>query len=792
MHIVVMGAGGVGGYFGAKLARAGETVTLIARGEHPTAIQRDGLRIRSSVEGESVVRLAAVEDVRGLSAAEVILFCVKSFDTETAAERIRPIVGPDTAVLSLQNGIDNEDTIDEILGPGHAMGGVAQVFAAIDRPGVIAHHFAGRIIFGELDRRLTPRAESLARAFARAAIDAELSTDIRRALWEKYVLICAVAGMTALTRCPIGVIRDTPECWRMLRAIVEEIVALAAAAKAGLAPGIVDQTMQTATAIAPGNFSSLYQDLNRSKRLELEALHGHAVRLGERFGVATPAVAAVYAAHPTGDLMTRASSDVSAVKALVGFGAVSLAATAFAFAGALLAMLAVDPWLTLWALAPYPAMIVLSKRFNAVVHERSQAAQDQLGVLSAKVQEYLAGMAVVRAYTLEARATREFGRENTEYLRRSLALARSQSSFAPPLGLIAGVGTLIVLWVGGKAVVDGRLTLGALAAFNGYLAYLAWPTIALGWTLSIVRRGLTSMHRIQEITESAVVAGEEKIGLGGTEPPRSSLRPPTVESVLADPATADPATTSAPSIRFADVTFAYDGRPPALRGVSFSVGAGETVAVVGPTGSGKSTLGLLLARLWEAPPGTVLVGERDVAGLPRGALRVMLGYVPQEGFLFSRSIAENIALGREDVDAARIREAAVAAGIADETQAFTAGFDTVVGERGLTLSGGQRQRVALARALVGRPPILILDDPFASVDAAKEEEIAAKLRALAQGRTVLLMTHRLRAAQLADRVVVLDAGRVVEQGRHADLVSSGGLYARLWRIQQLEEEIARA
>ena len=352
-----------------------------------------------------------------------------------------------------------------------------------------------------------------------------------------------------------------------------------------------------------------------------------------------------YAAHPTGDLMTRASSDVSAVKALVGFGAVSLAATAFAFAGALLAMLAVDPWLTLWALAPYPAMIVLSKRFNAVVHERSQAAQDQLGVLSAKVQEYLAGMAVVRAYTLEARATREFGRENAEYLGRSLALARSQSSFAPLMGLIAGVGTLIVLWVGGKAVVDGRLTLGALAAFNGYLAYLAWPTIALGWTLSIVRRGLTSMQRIQEIIGARLVEPEEKVGLGGAEPPRSSLRPPTVESVLADLAT-----TGAPSIRFADVTFAYDGRPP----------------------------------------------------------------------------------------------------------------------------------------------ILILDDPFASVDAAKEEEIAAKLRALAQGRTVLLMTHRLRAAQLADRVVVLDAGRVVEQGRHADLVSSGGLYARLWRIQQLEEEIARA
>ena len=295
MHIVVMGAGAVGGYFGAKLARAGETVTLVARGEHLTALQRDGLRIRSVVEGEYVVRPAAVEDVRGLTAAEAILFCVKSFDTETAAEHIRPIVGPNTAVLSLQNGINNEDTIDEILGPGHAIGGVAQVFAAIDRPGVIAHHFLGRIIFGELDGRLTPRAESLARAFARAAIDAQLSTDIRRALWEKYVLICAM-GMTALTRSPIGVVRDTPPCWQMFRTIVEELVALAAADKAGLAPGSVDRIMQTATAIAPGNFSSLYQDLSRGKRLELEALHGHAVRLGERLGVATPAVAAVYAA----------------------------------------------------------------------------------------------------------------------------------------------------------------------------------------------------------------------------------------------------------------------------------------------------------------------------------------------------------------------------------------------------------------------------------------------------------------------------------------------------------------
>jgi ATP-binding cassette subfamily B protein len=528
-----------------------------------------------------------------------------------------------------------------------------------------------------------------------------------------------------------------------------------------------------------------------------------------------------YAAHATGDLMTRASSDVAAVRSLVGFGVVSLAATAFAFAGALVAMLAVDPWLTLWALAPYPALIALSKRFIVVVHERSEAAQEQLGVLSARVQEYLAGMTVVRAYTLEGPATREFGRENDEYLRRSLALARSQSSFAPLMGLIAGVGTLTVLWAGGKAVVDGRLSLGALAAFNGYLAYLAWPTIALGWTLSHVRRGLTSMQRIQEIIGPHSVETEKEIGLEAAEPPRSFIRTPTAEpgpavpdtvgagaaspgpivggliqersgSVAPSPISSFLPSSTSPAIRFADLAFAYDGRPPALRGVSFSVGAGETVAVVGPTGSGKSTLGLLLARLWEPPPGTIFVDERDVTGLPHDALRLMLGYVPQEGFLFSRSIAENIALGRNDADAARTREAAGAAGIADEVQAFAAGFDTVVGERGLTLSGGQRQRVALARAVVGRPPILVLDDPFASVDAAKEEEIVGKLRALVEGRTVLLMTHRLRAAQVADRVVVLDAGRVVEQGRHEDLVRAGGLYARLWRLQQIEEEIARA
>jgi len=296
VHVVVMGSGGVGGYFGAKLLRAGVEVTMVARGLHLAAMRRSGLTIRSAVEGESVVRPAVVERLEGAARADAVLFCVKSFDTEDAAPRLWSILGPDTPVLSLQNGVDNEDKIDAALGAGRAMGGVAQVFATIEAPGVIKHQAAGRIILGEMDGRVSERAERLRDTFARAEVPVELSRNIRRALWEKYILICAVAGTTALTREPLGVIRETPPTWRLFRELVAEVTALARAEGVDMPDDTVDQTMKFASGIPPANRASLAQDLLQGRRLELEAIHGHASRLGERLGVPTPTLFAVYAA----------------------------------------------------------------------------------------------------------------------------------------------------------------------------------------------------------------------------------------------------------------------------------------------------------------------------------------------------------------------------------------------------------------------------------------------------------------------------------------------------------------
>jgi ATP-binding cassette subfamily B protein len=508
---------------------------------------------------------------------------------------------------------------------------------------------------------------------------------------------------------------------------------------------------------------------------------------------------AFYHAHRTGDLMSRASNDIGTLRMLAGFGGVMMVGTVLAFAGTVGAMWVIDPWLTVFAMAPFPALVVIAKRFNHDVDRRSTAVQEQLGLLSAKVQENLTGMAVVRAYTMEEREVAEFARLNDEYQARNLALARTQSVSWPLMGLVSGLGALIVLWLGGKAVVDGRITLGAFVAFNGYLAQLAWPTIALGWTLASIQRGLAAMQRVIDVLDSRPAAPEALPADEHHAPERVSADRGSAGAISGPPqmkksgSEQSPRLLSAGPVEFRHLTFSYDAdRQPALRDVSFVVPAGSAVAVVGPTGSGKSSLGTLLCRLYEPPRGTVWIAGRDVLDLPLGQLRRSVGYVPQESFLFSRPLRDNVRLADEDAGPERLDAVARTAGLADDLATLPAGWDTMVGERGLTLSGGQRQRVALARALVADPPFLVLDDVLASVDAAKEWEITRSLRAAAGGRTTLLMTHRLKAAAESDWIVVLDEGRVVEQGRHADLLAAGGLYARLWRVQQLEDELANA
>ena len=296
MRIIVMGSGGTGGYFGAKLARAGEDVTFVARGEHLRAIQTKGLSVTSATEGSWTVKAPAVERLDGLPAADLVLFCVKSFDTESAAQTLLPVVGPDTGVLSIQNGVDNEEKLERIMGPGHVLGGVALVFATIAGPGVIEHFLLGKIQFGEMDGRDSPRARAFLAACERAAIPCELSRDVARTLWQKYVFLVAQSGMSALTRCPAGAFRAVPETRQLYRLLLEEMAALAQAAGVDLGPDIVDVNMRNLDALGANAYSSLHHDLTHGKRLELEALQGHAVKLGVRYAVPTPALFAVYAA----------------------------------------------------------------------------------------------------------------------------------------------------------------------------------------------------------------------------------------------------------------------------------------------------------------------------------------------------------------------------------------------------------------------------------------------------------------------------------------------------------------
>lgn len=478
-----------------------------------------------------------------------------------------------------------------------------------------------------------------------------------------------------------------------------------------------------------------------------------------------------YQSRRTGDLMSRATNDLNAVRMMVGPAVMYSASTILTFFVAIMLMMSIDARLTLIALVPLPFVSISVRYFGSEIHRRFEAIQEQLADLSAVVQEALSGVRVVRAYREEAHEIERFRTANLEYLARNRGLISLQGFFYPSMTLFLGLGSLLVLWQGSRAVIGGRITLGEFVAFNAYLVMLSWPMIAFGWVTNILQRGMASWKRMLEILD-------------------------------AEPAISDAAVTEAGrnvritgAIEFRNVTFKYPGSDRIVfDDVSLSIAAGQTVAFVGATGSGKSTLISLLPRLHEPPRGTVFLDGVDVLEIPLERLRQAIGFVPQEPFLFSDTIAENIGFGvpaGDDLDE-RIQSAAATARLDVDVESFPKGFATLVGERGITLSGGQKQRTALARAILTDPAILILDDAMSAVDTYTEEEILLRLREVMRSRTSLIVAHRVSTVRHADLIVVLDNGRLVEQGRHDELVRLGGMYAELNRKQQLEEELAEA
>lgn len=494
-----------------------------------------------------------------------------------------------------------------------------------------------------------------------------------------------------------------------------------------------------------------------SRRIETDlrdVFFGHLIRLD----------AAFFSATRTGDLMSRATNDLQAVRQAVGPGVMYLVNTIVGTAAALFFMVRYSPRLTLIAIVPLALLPFAMKYFGRVIHQKAERIQDQLGHLSSMVQENLSGVRIVRAYGQESAQEAEFEELNREYMARNMALARTSAVFHPLLSLLVGLGLLAVLWFGGQLVVAGTLTVGEFIAFIFYLGMLTWPMIALGWVLNLFQRGAAAMGRINRILETVPAIAE---------PPR----PAVLERVRG-------------AIEFRDVWFRYPGTERwVLRDVSFEIAAGDTAAVVGPTGAGKSTLLALLARRYEPTRGTILIDGVPLAGLSLARLRAAIGSVPQDAFVFSDTIRNNIALSiPDDVDRdERVAWAADVAQLTETIAGFPDGFDTRLGERGVNLSGGQRQRTTLARALARDPAILVLDDALSAVDTDTEKKILAGLRTVLTDRTAIIVSHRVSAVMNADTILVLEDGRLVEHGTHEDLVRDGGVYATLLRRQLLEE-----
>lgn len=468
----------------------------------------------------------------------------------------------------------------------------------------------------------------------------------------------------------------------------------------------------------------------------------------------------------TGDLMSRLTNDIQAVRELLGFGSLAIVDAAVVISFSLGFMIAIDPWLTLWSLLAMPLITVAVRFFGRHIFRWSRDVQQQLSTMSAYVQENLAGIRVVQAYAQEENQIQGFAKISSEYMRKTMWLATLWGVFWPLMRVLSGIAGAIVLWLGGRQVLQGTMTLGEFVAFNGYLGILAWPLMAVGHVVNQYQRGTAALSRIFEVLDTPLSPRYRVSDAAGS------------------------LWGSQGQVEFRNLRFAYGAESvPALKNITLTIPAGQICGIVGETGSGKSTLVNLLLRLFEPPDGAVFIDGVDIKKIPPSGLKETIGYVSQDIFLFSGTLRDNILFGAENGELEAVEEAARIAQLLPSIREFSAQFETVIGERGVRLSGGQKQRTALARAIIKNPPILILDDAFSSVDVETEEQILKQLRQFMTGRTTLLISHRISTVRDADLVVYLRGGEIIEQGTHGELLAQQGAYYELYQKQRLVREV---